>query len=62
MTMRQIDTLVDAFQSGYFETPAKIDAEEMARHLGVSRSTFTEHLRKAEAKLIANVFPVLKMV
>jgi predicted DNA binding protein len=61
MTMKQIDTLVEAFQTGYFETPSRIDTERLATRLGISRSTCTEHLRKAEAKLLANLFPVLKM-
>lgn len=62
LTNKQIRALVEAYQLGYFETPARTDADSMARRFGTSRSTFAEHLRKAEWKVIANMYPVLKMV
>jgi predicted DNA binding protein len=36
-------------------------ADELAKRAGVSRSTFTEHLRKAEGKVMTNFFPLLKL-
>jgi predicted DNA binding protein len=62
LTKKQIQTLVEAYQLGYFDLPARIDANEMAKRVGLSRSTFSEHLRKAEGKVIGNVFPVLKLL
>lgn len=61
LTGKQIDALAKAYQMGYFETPAKIDADAMARKAGLSRSTFAEHLRKAESKVLFNIFPILQM-
>ncbi|MGD0057088.1 MAG: helix-turn-helix domain-containing protein [Methanomassiliicoccales archaeon] len=62
LTRKQIDALAKAYQFGYFETPARIDADAMARRVGLSRSTFAEHLRKAESKVMYNIFPILEMV
>jgi predicted DNA binding protein len=61
LTDKQVEMLCEAFSLGYFEQPAKVTAEELARKAGVSRSTFTEHLRKAEAKILTNLFPILKL-
>jgi predicted DNA binding protein len=61
LTAKQIDVLTSALERGYFESPARTSAEEMARLAGLSRSTFMEHLRKAEGKLLANVLPILRM-
>jgi hypothetical protein len=62
LTRKQIEALVEAYQLGYFDVPAKIDSEGMARRSGLSRSTFGEHLRKAEYRVLSNIFPILKMV
>jgi predicted DNA binding protein len=61
LTPRQAEILTLAIKTGYFDTPAKITADEMAKKAGLSRSTFMEHLRKAEGKLLLNVLPLLKM-
>lgn len=62
LTKKQIEALTRAYQLGYFETPARIDADSMARKAGLSRSTFAEHLRKAESKVLSNIYPLLEMV
>jgi len=61
LTRKQIEALAKAYQMGYFETPARIDADAMAKKAGLSRSTFAEHLRKAESKVLSNIFPILEM-
>jgi len=61
MTNKQIKTLAEAWNSGYFEEPAKIDLDRLARRSGLSRSTYAEHLRKAQAHLIANLCPLLQL-
>lgn len=61
LTDKQVEMLCEAFSSGYFDQPAKVSAEELAKRAGVSRSTFTEHLRKAEGKVMTNLFPILKL-
>jgi predicted DNA binding protein len=61
LTDRQISTLAEAFCHGYFEEPSQVSADNLANRMGVSRSTFSEHLRKAERKLIANLYPVIRL-
>lgn len=58
---KQVEIIVTAYQLGYFDQPARISADDLAKRLGISRSTLTEHLRKAETRLIGNVFPVLRL-
>jgi DNA-binding CsgD family transcriptional regulator len=56
LTDRQLEVLRTAYQEGYFERPKGANATELADSLGVSRSTFTEHLVAAQRKLFADVF------
>jgi predicted DNA binding protein len=57
---RRLDTLTPtqrevfkfAREEGYYEWPRGISTRELARKFDVSKTTFLEHLRKAEAKLL----------
>ncbi|MEW5955627.1 MAG: helix-turn-helix domain-containing protein [Candidatus Micrarchaeota archaeon] len=49
---QQRDAFVLAVRRGYYEIPKKTTLEELAKAMGVSPSTFAEHLRKAEAKFL----------
>ncbi|PCR92302.1 bacterio-opsin activator domain-containing protein [Natrinema ejinorense] len=51
LTDRQFGALQRAYLGGYFEWPRPTTGEELAQSMGVSRPTFHEHLRTAEAKL-----------
>ena len=52
ITDKQKAALETAVAHGYYHYPRKTTVEELAKISGISRSTFQEHLRKAEAKLI----------
>ncbi|SDK01372.1 bacterio-opsin activator domain-containing protein [Natronorubrum texcoconense] len=56
LTDRQFAALQRAYLSGYFEWPRPTTGEELAQTMGVSRPTFHEHLRTAEAKLCRALF------
>lgn len=56
LTDRQRATLDAAYFMGYFDWPRESSGPEVADALGVSSSTFHQHLRKAEAKLLDAVF------
>jgi predicted DNA binding protein len=45
-----------AIMSGYYEFPRKTDLSKLAKMMNVSRVTYQEHLRKAERKLIPQIF------
>jgi len=56
LTDRQREALRAAYLAGYFERPRDASGEEVADRLGVSNSTFSQHLRAAQAKVFAHVF------
>ncbi len=47
----QRDAFLLATKEGYFDTPRKVDIDGLASRLGMAPATFSEHLRKAQAKL-----------
>lgn len=61
MTNRQIHALVVAYENGLFNVPARNKMDRIALKEGISRSTFGEHLRKAQFQLMKNSYPLLKL-
>ena len=55
LSPRQREAFRLARDRGYYEYPRDTTARNLAAALGVSKTTFLEHLRKAEAKLLADV-------
>ncbi|HTT34610.1 MAG TPA: hypothetical protein VLX64_01795 [Thermoplasmata archaeon] len=60
LTDRQVRSLVRGFEEGLVRVPAKGRWESAARREGLSRSTFGEHLRKGQWRLLANAYPALR--
>lgn len=52
LTTRQKEVLETAHELGYFEYPKGANAGEVADALGISGSTFAEHLGAAQSKLL----------
>ena len=52
LTDRQAEVLHAAYEAGYYERPRGKSGEEIAAALGISPTTFQEHLRVAERKLV----------
>ena len=52
LTEKQKNAVESAVNGGYYEYPRKIDVQTLAKKNKTSFSTFQEHLRKAESKLI----------
>jgi len=61
LTERQVDSLLTAVENGYYQIPKKVTAEEIAVKRNVSRTTFEEHLRKAESKTFLAMAPYIRM-
>ena len=61
LTDRQVHVLVSAVEGGLFELPAKVKMDRIAAREGLSRSTFGEHLRKAEMQILRNSYSFLKL-
>ncbi len=62
VTERQLAALRLALESGYYEQPRKTSLRELADQTAVARSTYEEHLRKAENKLLTNAGQFLRLV
>jgi predicted DNA binding protein len=55
LTEKQRKVLVYAFEHGYYETPRKVRSQELAKKLNLKTSTFVEHRRKAERRLLSKI-------
>ncbi|HTT26466.1 MAG TPA: helix-turn-helix domain-containing protein [Thermoplasmata archaeon] len=60
LTDRQARCLVAAFEGGLFDVPTRTGWGEVADRERLSRSTFGEHLRKGQYRIMANSFASLK--
>jgi len=54
LTDRQKQALELAIEGGYFQRPRLNNTSELAAALGVSRATYTQHLRAAQQKVLTN--------
>jgi predicted DNA binding protein len=61
LTEKQIEVLISAHESGLYAIPARAKMDDAAKRLGMSRSTYGEHLRKAVSTLMDNSYPMLKL-
>ena len=61
LTGKQSFALLTALAQGYYEIPKKISTEEIAKRLDLPRTTYEEHLRKAESKVMKAVGPLLEL-
>jgi len=60
LTANQADALVVALDNGYYSVPKKATTEGVAARMGVPRTTYEEHLRKAESKVMQSVAPYVR--
>src|SRR4030067_1486082 len=60
LTNKQLRVIVSAFENGLLEVPAKTRMDRVAKAVGLSRSTYGEHLRKGMYRIIQNSSPMLK--
>jgi predicted DNA binding protein len=61
LTRKQVDALVAALEYGYYQTPRRMTAKEIAGKLKVPRTTYEEHVRKAERKVLRAMAPYVKL-
>ena len=62
VTERQLDALQLALDNGYYEQPRQASVSDLAAQTAVARSTYEEHLRKAENKLIKNAGQFVRLL
>ncbi len=61
LTEKQLAAFLAAMQQGYYSLPKRVTVEEIAAREGMKRSTFEEHLRKAELKILQSVKPYARL-
>jgi len=61
LTPRQGEALLSAIDNGYYRIPRKTTLENIAKNSNVSRTTFEEHTRKAEIKLMNSMSPYISL-
>ncbi len=61
LTEKQLKALVTAIEGGYYEIPKRVTTEDLAKRQRQPRTTFEEHIRKAESKLVHAVAPFMMM-
>ena len=60
LTDRQLETVQKAYLSDYFEWPRPVSGEGIADSMGITRSTFHQHLRAAQSKIIGELLEELQ--
>ena len=61
LTEKQIDAMLTAYRHGYYNLPRDTDVQTIAAKEKVPRTTFQEHLKKAENKVVAALVPYIKL-
>lgn len=59
LTQRQLQALRLAIEGGYYDQPRRTTTEAIATRLGIGRTTFEEHLRKAQSRLFPRLGTLL---
>jgi predicted DNA binding protein len=59
LTAKQVEAIAAALELGYYQVPKKMTTEELAQKQEVPRTTFEEHLRKAESKVLHALSPYI---
>ena len=61
MTEKQMDALMTAYVQGYFRFPRRTDVRTVAARMNVPQTTFVEHLKKAENKVVTGLVPYIQI-
>jgi predicted DNA binding protein len=61
LTNKQMDALLTAYAQGYFRFPRGTDLQTIASKEKIGRTTFLEHLKKAENKIITALIPHIQV-
>ncbi|MDA4130443.1 MAG: helix-turn-helix domain-containing protein [Thaumarchaeota archaeon] len=61
LTQKQTKALMTALDNGYYRLPRTSTAGEIAELMGVPRTSFVDHLRKAENKVLQGIGPYLRL-
>ena len=60
LTKQQKKALEIAIKNGYYDYPRHTELKQLSKEAGISLSTYREHLRKAEKKVLPNLLRNVK--
>ena len=60
LTEKQSTSVLLGLRHGYYSLPSETNIDRLSEGAGLSASTFSEHLRKAEARILRNLRPYLE--
>jgi predicted DNA binding protein len=61
LTEKQVSSLIAALEAGYYQIPKKVTTTQIAGRNKVPRTTYEEHLRKAESKVLQSIAPYVRL-
>jgi predicted DNA binding protein len=61
LTAKQAESILTAIEHGYYQVPRQTRFEDISRALSVPRTTYEEHARKAESKIMNALAPYLSI-
>ena len=56
LTGRQLRILKESYYSGYYDIPRKINSDQLAKKLGIANSTLVTSIRRAEKRIMSELF------
>jgi hypothetical protein len=61
LTDKQVGSLIGALEAGYYQIPKRVTTQQIAEKHRVPRTTYEEHLRKAESKILQAIAPYVRL-
>jgi len=61
LTEKQARAILAGYEAGYYEFPRKTTTEQVSVSLGIARSTFEQHLNRAEHHVVRAMLPMVRM-
>jgi predicted DNA binding protein len=61
LTLKQKQALRVALDTGYYKKPRDANASKVANLMGIPRTSFVDHLRKAENKVLNSLHPFISL-
>jgi predicted DNA binding protein len=61
LTGKQVNSLISALEAGYYQIPKRVTTKEIAGKQRIPRTTYEEHLRKAESKILQSIAPYVRL-
>ncbi|MDX1534300.1 MAG: methylated-DNA--[protein]-cysteine S-methyltransferase [Thermoplasmata archaeon] len=61
LTQKQAETMETAYDAGYYDFPRRATLDDISRARGSARSTFQEHLHKAERHVVRALLPFVRI-